>query len=75
MQDAMLHYMRTCFAVQARTGESDATTRGKTVMGTMRLPGFISASPYGSNDWIYITTSRGNPEHWGRLMKLIGAKS
>jgi len=38
----------------------------------MRLPGFISASPTAPTDWIYITTSRGNPEHWGRLMKLIG---
>ena len=28
--------------------------------------------PLGSNDWVYITTSRGNSDHWGRLMQLIG---
>src|SRR3989449_528797 len=72
MQDAMLHYMRTCFAVQARTGKATPRRGGKTVMGTNAPSGLYQCKPYGSNDWIYITTSRGNPEHWGRLMKLIG---
>src|SRR5207247_8912133 len=26
----------------------------------------------GSNDYVCLTTSRANPEHWSRLMKLIG---
>src|SRR5256886_15883706 len=34
MQDAMLHYMRTCFAVQAHTGKATPRRGGKTVMGT-----------------------------------------
>jgi formyl-CoA transferase len=72
MQDAMLHYMRTCFAVQARTGKAAPRRGGKTVMGTNAPSGLYQCKPYGSNDWIYITTSRGNPEHWGRLMRLIG---
>src|SRR2546422_2378017 len=29
MQDAMLHYMRTCFAVQARTGKAAARRGGE----------------------------------------------
>src|SRR5262249_21228654 len=72
MQDAMLHYMRTCFASQARTGKPAARRGGKSVAGTNSPSGLYQCKPLGSNDWIYITTSRGNPEHWGRLMKLVG---
>jgi formyl-CoA transferase len=72
MQDAMLHYMRTCFATTARTGKAASRRGGKTVMGTNAPSGLYQCKPYGANDWIYITTSRGNPEHWGRLMRLIG---
>jgi crotonobetainyl-CoA:carnitine CoA-transferase CaiB-like acyl-CoA transferase len=72
MQDAMLHYMRTCFAAQARSGKPAGRRGGKTVMGTNAPSGLYQCRPFGPNDWIYITTSRGNPEHWGRLMKLIG---
>src|SRR5882724_4244071 len=72
MQDAMLHYMRTCFATQARTGKPARRRGGKSVAGTNSPSGLYQCKPLGSNDWIYITTSRGNPEHWGRLMRLIG---
>jgi formyl-CoA transferase len=72
MQDAMLHYMRTCFAVQARTGKAAPRRAGKSVMGANAPSGIYQCRPYGSNDWVYIITSRANPEHWARLMKLIG---
>jgi formyl-CoA transferase len=72
MQDAMLHYMRTCFAVQARTGKAAARRGGKTVMGSNAPSGLYQCKPYGANDWIYVMTSRANPEHWARLMKLFG---
>jgi crotonobetainyl-CoA:carnitine CoA-transferase CaiB-like acyl-CoA transferase len=72
MQDAMLHYMRTCFATQARTGKAAPRRGGKSVAGTNSPSGLYQCKPLGSNDWIYITTSRGNPDHWGRLMRLIG---
>ena len=26
----------------------------------------------GSNDYVYIFTSRANPDHWRRLLKVIG---
>ena len=71
MQDAMLHYMRTCFAVQARTGKAAARRGGKTVMGANAPSGLYQCTPYGPNDWIYVMTSRANPEHWARLMKLF----
>ena len=72
MQDAMLHYMRTCFATQARTGKAAPRRGGKSTAGTNSPSGLYQCKPLGSNDWVYITTSRGNPDHWGRLMRLIG---
>ena len=72
MQDAMLHYMRTCFATQARTGKAAPRRGGKSLGGNNSPSGLYQCKPLGSNDWVYITTSRGNPEHWGRLMRLIG---
>src|SRR3989449_8507639 len=72
MQDAMIHYMRTCFATQARTGKAAPRRGGKSGGGNNSPSGLYQCKPLGSNDWVYITTSRGNPEHWGRLMKLIG---
>ena len=52
--------------------EGGGTTRGKTVMGSNAPSGLYQCKPYGSNDWIYVMTSRANPEHWARLMKLFG---
>jgi len=72
MQDAMLHYMRTCFATQARTGKPAPRRGRKTVMGANVPSGLYQCKPGGSNDWVYIMTSRANPEHWARLMRLIG---
>ncbi len=72
MQDAMLHYMRTCFAVQARTGKAAPRRGPKSVMGANAPSGTYQCKPNGANDWVYIITSRANPEHWARLMKLIG---
>src|SRR5499433_1164823 len=72
MQDAMVHYMRTCLAMQARTGKPAPRRGGKTPGGNNSPSGLYQCRPFGSNDWVYITTSRANPEHWSRLMKLIG---
>jgi formyl-CoA transferase len=72
MQDAMLHYMRTNFSVQARTGEP-AARGGSKVPGVTNAPlGLYPCAPGGPNDYVYIMTSRANPEHWTRLLKLIG---
>jgi formyl-CoA transferase len=72
MQDAMLHYMRTCFATQARTG-APAPRRGGKSVGANNVPSALyPCKPGGANDYVYITTSRANPEHWRRLLRLIG---
>src|SRR5260370_7242379 len=44
---------------------------GNTVVGT--APGDLyECSPGGLDDWCYIFASRGNEEHWRRLVKAIG---
>ena len=72
MQDAMVHYMRTCFATMARTGQAAPRHGAKSGGGNNAPSGLYPCAPGGPNDYIYITTSRANPEHWSRLMTVIG---
>src|SRR3954454_6062534 len=72
MQDAMVHYMRTCFATMARTGKPAQRRGAKPSAGNNAPAGLFPAKGGGPNDYLYITTSRANPEHFTRLMKLIG---
>jgi crotonobetainyl-CoA:carnitine CoA-transferase CaiB-like acyl-CoA transferase len=72
MQDAMVHYMRTCFATMARTGRAARRNGAKSGGGNNAPSGLYPAKGGGPNDYVYLTTSRANPEHWSRLMKLIG---
>ncbi len=72
MQDAMIHYMRTCFSTMARTGKAAPRNGAKSGGGNNAPSGLYPTKGGGPNDYIYITTSRANPEHWSRLMKLIG---
>jgi formyl-CoA transferase len=68
MQDSVMHYSRGGFITQARTGKA-APRRPP----TNNPPGGIyPCKPGGPNDYIYLLTSRANPEHWPRLLKLIG---
>ena len=72
MQDAMLHYMRTNFATTRRTGRA-VGRGGAKVPGVTNAPmGLYPCAPGGPNDYVYIMTSRANPEHWTRLLTLIG---
>jgi formyl-CoA transferase len=72
MQDAIMHYMRINFATQGLTGKP-AQRGGSKVVGVNNAPmGLYPCKPGGANDYVYIMTSRANPEHWDRLLKLIG---
>jgi crotonobetainyl-CoA:carnitine CoA-transferase CaiB-like acyl-CoA transferase len=72
MQDAILHYMRINFATQGLTGKA-AERGGAKVPGINNAPmGLYPCAPGGPNDYVYIMTSRANPEHWERLLKLVG---
>ena len=72
MQDAIMHYMRINFATQGLTGKP-AQRGGSKVPGVNNAPmGLYPCAPGGPNDYVYIMTSRANPEHWDRLLKLVG---
>ena len=72
MQDAIMHYMRINFATQGLTGKP-AERGGDKVPGVNNAPmGLYPCKPGGPNDYVYIMTSRANPEHWDRLLKLVG---
>jgi formyl-CoA transferase len=64
--------MRTCFATMARTGKPAQRRGAKPSAGNNAPAGLYPAKGGGPNDYLYITTSRANPEHFTRLMKLIG---
>ncbi|HEY4173978.1 MAG TPA: CoA transferase [Rhodopila sp.] len=72
MQDAIMHYMRINFATQGLTGKP-AERGGSKVVGVNNAPmGLYPCAPGGPNDYVYIMTSRANPDHWGRLLKVVG---
>src|SRR3954447_20459623 len=72
MQDAIMHYMRINFATNGLTGKA-AERGGSKVVGVNNAPmGLYPCAPGGPNDYVYIMTSRANPDHWDRLLKLMG---
>jgi crotonobetainyl-CoA:carnitine CoA-transferase CaiB-like acyl-CoA transferase len=72
MQDAMLQYIRGAFAQHARTGESAMRNGAKTLAGGIAPSGIYPCAPGGPNDYVYLFTSNTNPEHWRRLLTVIG---
>ena len=70
MRDAMLNYCRTPMSYQAAHAEQ-LPRRGNLVHGTAP-GGLYKCAPGGIDDWCYIFTSRGNEDHWRRLVKAIG---
>jgi formyl-CoA transferase len=72
MQDAMLHYIRIAFAAQYRTGKAAERAADSSVSATTPPMGTFPCKGGGSNDYVYIFTSRANPEHWRRLLGVIG---
>jgi crotonobetainyl-CoA:carnitine CoA-transferase CaiB-like acyl-CoA transferase len=72
MQDAMLHYMRIAFSYQARTGRAAPRAADSSVSGGAPPMGTFPSKGGGLNDYVYVFTSRANPEHWRRLLGVIG---
>src|SRR3954468_15484430 len=64
MQDAMLHYMRIAFSYQARTGKAAPRAADSSVSGGNPPMGTFPSKGGGPNDYVYVYTSRANPEHW-----------
>ncbi len=72
MQDAMLHYIRVAFSVTARSGTAAPRAGAKVLSGGNAPSGIYPCAPGGANDFVYVYTSRANPAHWHRLLKVIG---
>src|SRR5215472_2762314 len=73
MQDAMIHYMRVPFSRTQLSGQ--AQLRGgsdKSQQGGLVPSALYPCKPGGPNDYVYVFCSRANPEHWQRLLKVIG---
>jgi formyl-CoA transferase len=73
MQDAMVHYMRVPFSRTQLSGQ--AQLRGgsdRSQPGGLVPSALYPCKPGGPNDYVYVFTSRANPEHWTRLLKVIG---
>src|ERR1700732_4279643 len=73
MQDAMIHYMRVPFSRTQATGK--APPRGgsaRSQPGGLVPSALYPCKPGGPNDYVYVFCSRANPEHWQRLLKVIG---
>jgi len=69
MRDAMLNYCRTPMSRQA--AREDLIPRGGNgVIGTAP-GGLYKCAPGGLDDWCYIFCSRGNEDHWRRLVRAI----
>jgi crotonobetainyl-CoA:carnitine CoA-transferase CaiB-like acyl-CoA transferase len=72
MQDAILHYIRNAFTYMERTGKPAPRAGSKTVGGGNPPIGVYPCRGGGPNDFVYIYTSAANPEHWTRLLKVMG---
>jgi len=73
MQDSILHYIRNAFTYMERTEGKPAPRAGSKTVGGGNPPiGVYPCKGGGPNDYVYIYTSAANPEHWTRLLKVMG---
>ncbi len=72
MQDSILHYIRNAFTYMERTGKPAPRAGSKTVGGGNPPIGVYPCKGGGPNDFVYVYTSAANPEHWTRLLKVMG---
>jgi formyl-CoA transferase len=72
MQDAMLHYIRLAFSAQALRGGPVQRAGDQSVSGANPPCGIYPCRGGGPNDYVYVYTSRTNPEHWKRLLTVLG---
>src|SRR5215470_17500620 len=75
MQDAQLQYTRGAFVQHARSGQPAMRNGAKPLAGGMAPSGIYPCSPGDPNDYVYVFTSHANPEHWRRLLKVIGQEA
>jgi formyl-CoA transferase len=73
MQDSVMHYIRNAFTVMERTDGKAAGRAGARTVGGGHPPiGIYPCKGGGPNDYVYVSPSAANPEHWTRLLKVMG---
>src|ERR1700723_3918039 len=71
--DSVLHYVRNAFTFMERSDGKAAPRAGSKTVGGGNPPiGVYPCKGGGPNDYVYIYTSAANPEHWTRLLKVMG---
>ncbi len=74
MQDAMLHYIRNAFNFTTKTGKPAPRAGAKTSETNNPPCNIYPCAPGGANDYVYVYTSRANPQHWPKLLEAIERK-
>ena len=72
MQDAMVHYMRVPFSRTQLSGQAQIRGGSSRSSALLAPSALYPCKPGGPNDYVYVFTSRANPEHWTRLLRAIG---
>jgi formyl-CoA transferase len=72
MQDAMVHYMRVPFSRTQLSGQAQLRGGSSRSSALLAPSALYPCNPGGPNDYVYVFTSRANPEHGTRLLKVIG---
>ena len=72
MQDAMIHYMRVPFSRTQLSGKAQIRGGSSRSSALLAPSALYPCKPGRPNDYVYVFTSRANPEHWTRLLKAIG---
>src|SRR5208337_4090742 len=72
MQDAVLQYIRGAFASTTTSGKPARRAGAGSVLVSYPPMGLFATKGGGPNDYVYVFTSRTNPEHWRRLLAVIG---
>ena len=68
----MLHYIRNSLAVTSKTGKPAPRAGSGSIGGGNPPANIYKCAPGGPNDYVYIYTSRANPNHWPKLLEVIG---
>src|ERR1700738_214720 len=71
MQDAMIHYLRVPFSRTQQSGKAQLRTGSSQYSTALAPSALYPCKPGGPNDYVFVFTSRANPDHWRRLLKAI----
>jgi crotonobetainyl-CoA:carnitine CoA-transferase CaiB-like acyl-CoA transferase len=73
MQDSVMHYIRNAFTHMDRSGGKAAPRAGSRTVGGGQPPiGVYPCKGGGPNNYVYIYAGGASPEHWNRLIKVMG---